>query len=54
MEFWVKAKAWISGKLSEQVFDNWFIPITKADLIDDRLVLHVPNSLYAARRAIQQ
>ena len=46
MESWEKAKEWIRGKLSEQVFDNWFIPIAEADLIDDRLILHVPNNFF--------
>jgi len=47
MEAWEKAREWIREKLSEQVFETWFSPVTLVDIVDDeRVVLRVPNNFF--------
>ena len=43
---WKKSLTWIREKLSGQVFDTWFAPISTASFQDDKVVLEVPNSFF--------
>jgi chromosomal replication initiator protein len=47
MEAWEKARTWIREKLSEQVFETWFSPVSLVEITDDdRFVLSVPNNFF--------
>jgi chromosomal replication initiator protein len=46
MEAWEKARAWIRDRISEQVFETWFGPVTLQDLGEDTAVLAVPNNFF--------
>ncbi|MBN2716744.1 MAG: chromosomal replication initiator protein DnaA [Deltaproteobacteria bacterium] len=43
---WKKSLTWIREKLSGQVFDTWFAPISTAHFQNDKVVLEVPNSFF--------
>jgi len=46
MEAWEKARAWIRGRISEQVFETWFGPVALHELGEDAAVLAVPNNFF--------
>jgi chromosomal replication initiator protein len=46
MDSWDKARAWIAEKLSDQVFETWFNPVSAVEIKNDRVVLEVPNSFF--------
>ncbi len=43
---WKKSLTWIREKLSGQVFDTWFAPISTAHFDSDKVVLEVPNTFF--------
>lgn len=43
---WKKSLTWIREKLSGQVFDTWFAPISTAHFDGDKVVLEVPNTFF--------
>jgi len=46
MDAWDRALSWIRDKLSEQIYETWFGPVTLDTVDEDTVVLKVPNSFF--------
>ena len=47
MEAWEKARKWIREKLSEQVFETWFSPVSLVEITDDAVVVESDKGQYS-------